>query len=228
MRVETLDRVTRDGTKTKRAFLNCVGRSPSCVAASFFERASGKQNKRVSKDDDYERAERAVLSAIATVENKVQKLVATEVETLFRNQEHHPKKSEVTVKARRAVEHGVNKVKQAAVDRSKLYSYPFDKLLPSAQMNKPHKHKDHRILHAVESAEKAVLHAIQTEVETLFHELDHHEDHKDMLARAKTTVKKGVQKAMTKVDEAQDHRREWFSTQSNALIEAYSNDFFLE
>lgn len=197
--------------------------------------------------DDYERAEKAVLSAIAMVEDKVQKAVAAEVDTLFhktttKKQQQNDKKADVAAKAKKAVEHAADKVKRAVTDYDRnaaeheQHWYPFEMYHPYRfehpevrQKGTPEAHKDHRILHAVESAEKAVLQAVRDEVDTIFHDLEHHNDHKETVAQAKTSVKKGVQKATAKVKDIHEHRRGWLSSNSTSLIEAYAaHEFFLE
>jgi hypothetical protein len=73
-------------------------------------------------------------------------------------------------------------------------------------------HADHRILHAVEAAEKALLHAVEEEVNSLFHDLKtHDEDDPHPPKKAATSVKSGVEKAKKKVDDVRDHRRGWLS-----------------
>lgn len=195
--------------------------------------AGNKDEKIAPSEDDYERAEKAILTAISTVEDKVQRLVAAEVDTLFHEKDHNHKKAEFAAKAKKAVEQGAGKVKRAVNEHAETHVYPFEKDHPypyvPPQNNKKGQavehHKDHRILDAVEAAEKAVLHAIQQEVNTLFHEVDHKETDK-----AKTTVTLGIQKAAAKVDAIHEHRRGWLTNQTNALIEEYSShpEYFLE
>lgn len=171
------------------------------------------------------------------MEAKVLKAVATEVDTMFHEQQHHPKKSEVVAKAKKAVERGASKVKKAVRDHTEPHVYPFEHgpspqgFHPKNKKTKAVDHKDRRILHAMEAAEAAVLRAIHAEVDTLFHEPAPGEKHKrePVVAQAKTTVHAGVQKASAKVTDIHDHRRDWLSNYSTALIEDYSvPDFFLE
>jgi hypothetical protein len=200
---------------------------------------SGQQQTKSSTEDDYERAEKAILSAITKVEDKVQKAVAAEVDLLFHGQEKHSveQMADVTAKANKAVEHGVSKVKRAVDDHAaKPDVYPFEEAAATTEINKKdqtaqqqEQHKDHRILRAVEAAETAVLHAIHDEVDTLFHELEHHDKHKVAVAQAKTTVKEGVQKTTAKVKDIHDHRRSWLADMSTSAIEDYwSQDLSLE
>jgi predicted component of type VI protein secretion system len=199
--------------------------------------SDGKPDKAVSQEDDYARAEKAILDAITKVEDKIQKVVQAEVETLFHEQEHSQDlKIDVATKAKKAVEHGVSKVKKAVDDHSERKYYPFeDRPYPYAypninQKGKPVEIKDYRILHAIETAEKAVLHAIQEEVDTLFHDVEHHKDGPNAtIAQAKSTVKEGVQKASAKVKDTSEHRRGWLANESNSRIEEYLvHDFCLE
>lgn len=180
-------------------------------------------------ENDYARAQKAILNAVTTVEDKIQKVVAAEVDTLFHEQKHHPKtKTDVSAKAQKVVETGARKVKKAVDDHTEKHIYPFeDHPYPYAfpQINekgKPHKHKDHRILHAIETAEKAVLHAIEEEVDTIFHEMEHHDDaDKEAVSKAKAKVKEGVKKAATSVKDDHEKRRGWLSEDTEALIEDY-------
>jgi hypothetical protein len=81
-------------------------------------------------------------------------------------------------------------------------------------------HKDHKILHAVEAAEKAVLHAVEQEVELLFHDLknEHGETHAE---KAGKTAKKGLEKAKKHVEETHEHRRKWLSDDAVRNLEEY-------
>ena len=180
----------------------------------------------MSLEDEYARAEKAILDAIAKVEDKIQKVVQAEVETLFHEQEHSQDlKIDVATKAKKAVEHGASKVKKAVDDHSERKYYPFeDRPYPYAYPNINQKGKP------VETAEKAVLHAIQEEVDTLFHDVEHHKDGPNAtIAQAKSTVKEGVQKASAKVKDTSEHRRGWLANESNSRIEEYLvHDFCLE
>jgi hypothetical protein len=80
----------------------------------------------------------------------------------------------------------------------------------------PHEDPNHRILHAIESAEKAVLHAVEEEVNSLFHAMDHHHDEK-----AGNALKKGISKTNDKVKERHENRRKQFQERSSSLIDEY-------
>lgn len=165
------------------------------------------------------------------MEGKVQHAVAAEVDTLFHDQEKRAQ-AEVAAKAKKAVEHGVSKVKQIVKDHSELHLYPFEKNHPYPTATAPPLHKDHRILHAVESAEKALLHAIQTEVDTLFH-ADEKEHPKEKTSgatkKSKDPVATGLQKASTKVKNMQTDRRDWLDKSKTSILEDYlSQEYYLE
>jgi hypothetical protein len=94
-------------------------------------------------------------------------------------------------------------------------------------------HRDHRVLHAIEAAERAVLQAIINEVDTLFHETVHDKENttlkKSTAEQAKTTMKDSILKASTVVDNMHSHRRDWLLNVSASMIEDYSlPNFFLE
>jgi hypothetical protein len=120
----------------------------------------------------------------------------------------------------------VNKVKLTVKGHTEKSLYPFE--------SKPHHatadgklHKDHRILHSIEAAERAVIHAIENEVDVLFHENDHGKN--NSVVQAKTTVKDGVTKATKTIEKVVHDRRQWLQTVSSAMIEDYSvPEFFLE
>jgi hypothetical protein len=183
---------------------------------TLFIQSGGSQDKSVVADDDYERAEKAILLSIARVEHLVEKAVANEVDILFHKE--HPHKEQVVSKAKKAVTEAVGKVKRSVEDHSARNVYPFEKKSDVAMDHHDHVHKDHRILRAVEAAEQAVIHAIANEVDTLFHETEHHPKMKDSIKKASTVVEK-----------VHDHRRDWLQNVATSMIEEYSiPDFFLE
>lgn len=182
---------------------------------------------------EYERAEKAILDAITNVEKKVQTAIEAEVDTLFHGSEGHAAsiKADVTTKARKAVQGGVSIAKRSVDDHTERHAYPFEKdhpfpyAHPLLHANRdPTHHRERRILHAVESAEKAVLSAIQTEVETLFPPTEHHG--KDTKVQAK--ISSGVKRASETVREMQDHRRDWLDRASASIEEYMSQENFLE
>ena len=179
-------------------------------------KSGGNQDKNVVVDDDYERAEKAILMSIARVENLVEKAVANEVDILFHKD--HPQKEQLVSKAKMAVTEAVGKVKRSVEDHSTRNTYPFEKKPDSGVERHDIVHKDHRILRAVESAEQALIHAIASEVDTLFHETEHH-----------PKLKGSIQKASNVVEKVHDHRRDWLQNVATNMIEEYSiPDFFLE
>ena len=91
------------------------------------------------------------------------------------------------------------------------------------------------MLNAIEAAERAVLRAITNEVDTLFHETVHENENKSTtqnsptVQQAKTTVKDGILKASSVVENVHNHRRDWLLNVSSSMIEDYSvPEFFLE
>ncbi|CAJ1962725.1 unnamed protein product [Cylindrotheca closterium] len=166
-------------------------------------------------DDDYERAEKQIFGAIGNLEHNVAKVMEKEVDTLFHEMDHHDKAA-VKKKAQKAVKRGVKRVK-TDIGIKKMSTLPEDYHYPYA-LDDP----DHRLLHAIEHAEKAVLHAVENEVNGLFHELDHHEEHHEH----KKALAKGVAKANKHLDDAHESRRSWFMTNrenEGGVIEDYEH-----
>jgi hypothetical protein len=191
-----------------------------------------RDNTILPEDEEYERAEKAILDAITNVEKKVQTAIEAEVDTLFLGYEGHSAvKADVAAKARKAVQGGVSVAKRSVDDHAERHAYPFEKDHPfpyahpllNAKQDPSH-HRERRILHAVESAEKAVLSAIQSEVETLFPPTEHHD--KDPKVHAK--ISSGVQQASAKVKDMQDHRRDWLDRASARIDDYMSQEYFLE
>jgi len=176
-------------------------------------------------DEEYERAQQAILHAVTTVENHAQRLIAAEVDTFFHGMEDQKEKKKVAKKAKRAVAEGSRKVKETVTsssDQKESNVYPFENspytYFQHSPTNKPSsQHKDHRILKAIEAAEHAVLHAIEAEVDTLFHadDDDHEQQHK-------ATVQSGLQKASKKVQDQHKDRRDWLAKFAEKEIEAYT------
>jgi hypothetical protein len=183
--------------------------SPTFILSHARRYCRSEKKEIITPDEEYERAQKAILDAVGTVEDKVQRLVAAEVETLFheferKNKDDRTKEVTMTKKAiRNAVQSGAHKVKKSVKDHEGKHVFPFeDHPYPYAypQINNkgrpPMEHKDSRILHAIEAAEQAVLHAIEQEVDTLFHKADSN-DHHDHDVKAK--VKEGVKRAQDNV-----------------------------
>ena len=182
--------------------------------------------------DDYERAEKAILKSVENIEAIVEKAVADEVDILFHKDRDHPDKEKITSSAKKAITNGADKVKSTIKGHSEKKLYPFEMKSQQQQKNSL-VHKDHRVLHAIEAAERAVLRAITDEVDTLFHETVHEKKsqipNNPTLQQAKTTVKDGILKASTVVDNVHSHRRDWLLNLSTSMIEDYSlAEFFLE
>ena len=193
---------------------------------------SKSHNVAIDTSDDYERAEKAILMSVEKIEAIVEKAVADEVDTLFHKD--HPEKQKITLSAKKAVASGVDKVKSTIKGHSEKSLYPFE---TKSQQQKKNSvvHKDHRVLNAIEAAERAVLRAITNEVDTLFHETVHENENKSTtqnsptVQQAKTTVKDGILKASSVVENVHNHRRDWLLNVSSSMIEDYSvPEFFLE
>jgi hypothetical protein len=185
-------------------------------------RGGGKSNNVVfDTTDDYERALKAILMSVEKIEAIVEKAVAHEVDILFHKD--HTEKEKVTLTTKKAIADGVDKVKTTIIGHSGKSLYPFE--TKSQQPQSKHvDHRDHRVLNAIEAAERAVLRAIANEVDILFHETVHNDkgNNKNNPIVAQT-------KAYTVVDKVHDHRRDWLLNVSASMIEDYSMPaFFLE
>ena len=75
-----------------------------------------------------------------------------------------------------------------------------------------------------------MLHAVQDEVENLFHGLEIHDDRKEV-KKAKKALKIGVKEASKQLDDAHGHRRSWLTEKMSdgqpRLVEDYM-DYSLE
>ena len=83
----------------------------------------------------------------------------------------------------------------------------------------------HQILHSIESAEKSVVHAVNDEVKNFFHGPSKHHDDHDEVQKAHKVLERGLKKTTKHLDEAHEHRREWFK--DGNLIEEYNQLNFL-
>jgi hypothetical protein len=145
---------------------------------------------------------------MSRVEATLQKAVEEEVHAIF--DADLDQRTKVAEHAKTAVQKGARKAKAAQ----------------KAPAKDDGKHDDHKILHAIEAAEKAVLHAVQEEVETLFHEThDEHHPLKDeqpkKAKKAKEGVKEGVQKAKKDVEASHEVRQGWMLDKDSDAIEEY-------
>ena len=145
------------------------------------------------------------------VEQRLQKAVEEEVHSIYDNADHHEL---VIPHAKAAIQKGAAKAKQAAKEQKKASG---GKLVGQDQGSGE---EDHRILHAVEAAEKAVLHAVQEEVDQLFHDVQPHEDHAKK-GHPKDVVKSGVQKATQHVEKTQEERQQWIKERDAKAIDEY-------
>ena len=188
--------------------------------------SSARSGKPSVGDEDYERAQKAILDAITTVEDRAQRLIASEVETFFHGKAASggEQKSQLKKRASKAVTEATQKVKQSVTEHPGTHVYPFeDHPYPYAhpEINNKHRHRDHRILQSIEAAEHAVLNAIEAEVGTLFpkdHEIIHN-----------ASVQTALQKTAKQVREHHEHRRHWLLEQFEKGIDEYSSpDVFLQ
>lgn len=168
------------------------------------------------------------------------------MDTLFHKLESadSAKKAAVHEKAKKAVEKGVTKVKShvdehkqqqqqrgdaaAAGTTATGMTYPYEihnpYEWPTYKNRGSLQHGDSRILQAVEAAERAVLRAVEQEVDTLFHETEHHhhDDDQEHKKETKAAVKAGVKSAKKKLEDTHKHRREWLLQEGEAgLLEDY-------
>lgn len=178
----------------------------SCSLSHCSGRTVSVESPEISLDE-YQRAEKAIFQAVSKLEEKVQHAIEDEVDTLFHELDHHEKES-IKQQAKAKVQQSAKKVRQ----KVEAHDHAAKKTLPS--LHDPHpfpyawpkEDPEHRILHAVESAEKAVLHAVKEEVNTLFQELKHDDD--DAKKSVKHALKKSVQKVDQHVDTKHEHRRQ--------------------
>jgi hypothetical protein len=158
--------------------------------------------------DDYQRAEEAIFEAVGQLEAKVKHVIEDEVDTLFHDLEHDEKES-IKQQAKERVQKSAKKVRKKIED----YDHITQKTLPSMHdpypfpYSWPKEDPEHRILHAVEAAEKAVLHAVEEEVTTLFLEEKHEIEGNDA-EQVRKALKKSVEKMDKQIDAKNEHRRE--------------------
>lgn len=162
-----------------------------------------------------------IRDSIASMERRLQKAVEEEVDLLFHGSEDHEKKTEMKEKAKAVVTKGSKKAKQVVEEHEAAARrhLPFeDHPFPYSWPKEHHgEHKDINVLHAIGSAEKALLHAVEDEVGTLFHEIEHHHE-KDAAKKAEAVVKKSVKKTKQKVEQEHQKRKEYLDS-GNAIEE---------
>jgi hypothetical protein len=170
-------------------------------------RTSSVETPEIS-NDDYQRAEKAIFEAVGQLEAKVKHAIEDEVETLFHDLEHDEKEY-IKQQAKERVQKSAKTVRKKVED----HDHAVQKTLPSMHDPYPFPYAwpkedpEHRILHAVEAAEKAVLHAVEEEVNTLFHE-GKHENMSNDGEQVRKAMKKSVEKMDKQVDATHEHRRE--------------------
>lgn len=179
----------------------------------FSHHRGSKKQEASDEEEEARRAERSIRHSIQVVEEKIHRAVQDEVDTLFHKSPE--KKQDVATKAKMAVEQGASKIKEEVEERSEIHHYPYE-WPAKAEAHAP---RDHKILHAIENAEKAVLHAVEEEVNNLFHEI--HQEDKEMAKKTKSVVTKGVKKASEHVEDTHEHRRQWLLMDKNNSIEDY-------
>jgi len=179
----------------------------------------------ISKDD-YVVAERELFKAIMTLEGKMQHVIEEEVDNLFHDHEPHEKRA-IIDRANKAVKKGVNKVTQQVDDHDhdKERSLPLLDYMTHYPYSWPEDDPGHQILHSIESAEKSVVHAVNDEVKNFFHGPSKHHDDHDEVQKAHKVLERGLKKTTKHLDEAHEHRREWFK--DGNLIEEYNQLNFL-
>jgi predicted flap endonuclease-1-like 5' DNA nuclease len=164
--------------------------------------------------NDYERAEKAIFHGMEVVEHEVQKAVENEVYSIFEEM-NHDRRKEVTEHVKKAVTNGASKAKSTAQREYK--SMPF--LPKHAEEEDRH---DHRILHAMEAAERAVLNAVKEEVDTLFHDSEHPLQAEPQTTKeAKKSAKKGFEKAAKRVEDTHKERKRWIHEMDDKAIDEY-------
>lgn len=75
----------------------------------------------------------------------------------------------------------------------------------------------------MEAAEKAVLHAVQDEVDSLFHDMQHQDDHPLKASspkKAKEGIQKGVQKAKKHVEDTHKERKTMKADEIDAYLKS--------
>jgi putative NIF3 family GTP cyclohydrolase 1 type 2 len=180
--------------------------SPSLFHRPHHSGKTANVDSEISQDD-YQRAEKAIFHAVEQMEQRVQHAIEKEVDTLFPELEHHEKES-IKEKAKAKVQTGAKKVRE----KMEMHDHATKKTLPDMYDQHPFPYAwpkedpEHRILHAVEAAEKAVLHAVEEEVNTIFHEMKH-EDNDKSAKGMKKAVKQSMEKMDKHVDEKHEHRR---------------------
>ena len=138
----------------------------------------------------------------------MQHAIEDEVDTIFHALDHDEKES-IKAKTKTKIQTGAKKVRQ----KVESHDHAAMKSLPDMHDQHPFPYAwpkedpEHRILHAVEAAEKAVLHAVEEEVNTIFHEMKHEDDATKSAKDMKQAVKKSIEKLDKHVAQKHEHRR---------------------
>jgi hypothetical protein len=159
-------------------------------------------------EEDHNRAQAAIRNAVEKLEERVHKVLEAEVDTLFHDLGHE-EKSKIVEKAKRKVQDGAAKVKDQVEVTSRQEDLPFAN--SQYPYDWPHEDPNHRILHAVESAEKAVLHAVEQEVASLFHGLEEGHEDTDATKHTETILKKGIETTGKQMKAGHENRRERYT-----------------
>lgn len=162
------------------------------------------------QDDDYERAEKAIFHGIETVEQKIQHAIEDGLHSIYDDMDHHQTK-QVKENLKKAVQKGASKVKETAADE---YNYSLG-LTPAVErameeQKGGRRSNHHRVLAAMMAAEQAVLHAVQDEVDSLFHGTDHHYH-----------VTKAIQKASRDVRDTHKERKRWIREMDDESVDEF-------
>jgi len=168
------------------------------------------------KDQERERHHGIILHSIERMEQKLHKAVEDEVRTLFPKQ---GKDQDVKEKAQAAIARSSKKARQVVDDHADATKLPFEDHPYPYSWPKPKydEHADHKVLHAIGSAEHAVLHAVDEEVGLIFQGTKQAE--KDATKNVESVLKHSVEKTKSKVKKEHDERQHWLKDSENPVEE---------
>lgn len=134
---------------------------------------SGVDDERLITDEEYEQCERATIVALASAKDGIVHAVQDEVNIMFPAHETRHKCHVVTQVNRKVpvvdtsskgmsnTSMDISKVQFSHDDRHRPYPYDIKGALDKER-------EEHNVAHAVEAVDKAVVHAIEQEVDTVF------------------------------------------------------------